>query len=116
MGSLLALLIATTVFLRFAVVAGAVASAAWLVLRLCWQILRVLIAQNKIGAAKIAELQQVIIQAANLQIRGHWLIVLVKSLQTKLFIAPIPHDIIKLEHDLGKTLTKGRLVKGLLMV
>ena len=116
LGSLLALLIAITVFLRFAVVTGAVASAAWLVLRICWQILRILIAQNKIGAAKIAELQQVIIQAANFQIRGHWLIILVKALQTELFIAPIPHNIIKLEHELGKTLTKGRLVKGPLMV
>ena len=116
MGSLLALLIAMTVFLWFAVVARAVASAAWLVFWLCWQILWVLIAQNKIGAAKIAELQQVIIQAANFQIRSHWLIILVKPLQTELFIAPIPHDIIKLEHDLGKTLTKGRLVKGPLMV
>ena len=65
MGSLLALLLAITVFLRLAVVAGAVASAAWLVLRLCWQLTWALIALNKIGAAKIAELQQVIIQASN---------------------------------------------------
>src|SRR5690606_23745229 len=73
--------------------------------------------QDEIGAAEIAILIQILLQITYLVIPGGLgVIVGKKSLQTKLSVSPIPHDVVILFEDVAVPFPKGLSIPGVIVI